>query len=338
MWIGEQPSAPLQKAMQLLAQGKAGEAETVVTKAAKEAKAKHGSGSHPLACAYADIGRVHLRMGEYQKAALEFQHASKGPMPSDVPARRDRLGFMYGFAEALVGLDRVDEAEKVLRQCVTFAKSLHGSASPAAHAANAPLAGALLKAGKTAEAMKLAQESYEALWALGDPLITAIIPVRAEVLKAAGRADNPFADLGELPDDIVAKVAAGVIDRAPAGDPGRVRAVLADLLAFADKKFGDGHALTCDALAAVAHHEARQGSGADVTVRRNAVRRALWSFTVRRVPGDLLSNLEIGFEPDGALHLVPHLKREPNPTEAAQLETVLTEAVDDLYARPASKA
>jgi hypothetical protein len=242
---------------------------------------------------------------------------------------------MYGYAEALVGLDRLDEAEKVLRKCVDFARSLHGPSSAAAAAANVPLADALLKFGKTAEAMKCAQAAYDALWALGDPLITVAVPVRAEALKAAGRADNPFADLGELPDEMILSAVAGVTARAPTGDPGRMRAVLADLLAFADKKFGDGHPATCDALAAVAHHEARQGDRADVSVRRNAVRRSVWSFTVRRVPGDLLSNLEIGFEPDGALHLVPHLRREPNAGEAAQLETVLTQAVDDLYARPA---
>lgn len=335
MGIVEQKSAALEQALQLLAQGKSGEAETIVTKAAKEAKAKHGSGSHPLACAYADIGRLHLRMGEYQKAALEFQHASKGPMPTDAPSRRDRLGFMYGFAEALVGLDRFDEAEKVLRQCVTFAKSLDGPTSASAAAANAPLADALLKAGKTDDAMKLAQESYDALWSLGDALITVVIPVRAEAMKAAGRTDSPFTDLGDLPDEMVTKAVAGVIDRAPSGDPTRIRAVLADLLAFADKRFGDGHAVTCDALAAVAHHEGRQGDRADIGVRRNAVRRSVWSFAARRIPGDLLANLEIGFEPDGALHLVPHLKREPNPNEAAQIEAVLTQAVDDLYARPA---
>src|SRR5262245_50608010 len=116
MWIGGQPSAALQEALWLLAQGKAGEAERVVKKAAMAAKAKHGSGSHPLAVAYAGIGRLHLHMGEFGKAAVEFQHASKGPMPADAPSRRDRLGFMYGFAEALVGLDKFDEAEKVLRQ------------------------------------------------------------------------------------------------------------------------------------------------------------------------------------------------------------------------------
>jgi tetratricopeptide (TPR) repeat protein len=338
MGIVGPPSVALQKALQLLAEGKSAEAETVVTKAAKEAKGKHGSGSHPLACAYADIARVHLRMGEFQKAALEFQHASKGPMPPDEPSRRDRLGFMFGFAEALAGLGQADEAEKVLRQCVTFARRLHGSTSATAAAANVPLADVLLKSGKTADALKLAQETYEALWSLGDPLITFAIPVRAEALKAAGRTDNPFADMSELPDEMVTRAVEGVITRAPTGDPGRVRAVLADLLVFADKKFGDGHAVTCDALAAVAHHEARQGAKADVAVQRNAVRRSVWSFTVRRVPGGLLTNLEIGFEPDGGLHLVPHLAREPNANEVAQLENVLAQAVDDLYARPAAKA
>ena len=136
-----------------------------------------------------------------------------------------------------------------------------------------------------------------------------------------------------LPDDLVTKTVSAVIARAPSGDPARVRAVLADLLAFADRKYGDGHTITCDALAAVAHHEARQGDRADTTVRRTAVRRSVWSYAVRRMPGGLLANLEIGFEADGTIHLVPHLSREPKAGEAAQLETILTQAVDDLYSR-----
>jgi tetratricopeptide (TPR) repeat protein len=335
MWIAEQPSAVLQRALELLAQGKTGEAEMVVKKAAVEAKAKHGSGSHPLAVAYADIGRLHLRMGEYQKAALEFQHASKGPMPPDLPGRRDRLGFMYGFAEALVGLTRFEEAEKVLRQCVTFARSLHGPTSAGAAAANAPLVDALLKANKPADALKLAQEAYDALWSLGDVLITKVIPVWAEAMKAAGKAESPFADLGDLPDDIVTPAVSGVIARAPVGDPAHMRAVLADLLAFADRKFGDGHAITDNVVAAVAHHESRLGDRGDAAVRRAAVRRSVWSYAVRHVPGGLLDNLEVGFEPDGALHLVPHLSRDADDAEVARLETVLTQAVDQLYARPA---
>jgi hypothetical protein len=335
MGIGDEPSAALKEALQLLAQGKAGEAEMVVKKAAMSAKAKHGSGSHPLACAYADIGRLHLRMGEFGKAAVEFQHASKSTLPPDQASRRDRLGFMFGFADALTGLTRYDEAEKVLRQCEVFARNIHGAGNPAAIASKAPLAAGLLRAGKTADALKVAQECYDELWRLGDPLIAVAIPVRAEALKAAGRNDPPFGDLADLPDDLATTAVKAVIAHAPTADPARARAVLADLLAFVDGRFGDGHALTSDVLAAVAHHEARQGAKGNATTRRTAVRRSVWSFAVRRVADDLLSNLEIGFEPDGTIHLVPHLAREPRGDEAAQLERVLSQAVDDLYARPA---
>lgn len=335
MVFADQPSAALAQALGLLAQGKADEAEAVVKKAAQSAKARHGSGSHPLALAYADLARLHLRTGDFQKAAVEFQHASKGPLPADAPGRRDRLAFMYGFGAALVALGKFDEAEKVLRQCTAFARNLHGATSAQAVASGGPLADLFLKSGKPTEALQAAQETYDGLWQLGDALITTVIPVRAEALKAAGKADNPFTDLGDLPDEMVTKAVAGVLERAPGGVPKQVRAVLADLLAFADGKYGDGHPVTCDVLAAVAHHEARQGDRADATVRRTAVRRSVWSFAVRRMPGGLLANLEIGFEPDGLIHLVPHLTRDPSATEAAKLDAVLTEAVDDLYARPA---
>lgn len=333
MWMAEQPSVALQSALEQFAQGKVGEAEMTVKQAAMEAKRKHGSGSHPLACAYADIARLHLRMGEFQKAAVEFQHASKGAMPADMPSRRDRLGFMYGFAESLVGLALYDDAEKVLRQCVTFVKSLDGPTSAAATAANAPLVGTLLKAGKTAAAMKLAQESYDTLWSLGDLFITKIVPARAEALKASARNDNPFTELADLPDDLIVKAVSDVIAWVPYGEPQRMRAVLADLLAFADKRFGDGHVVINDILAATARHEERQGEKGDTGIRRNAVRRSVWSYAVRRVPGGLLANLEIDFDSDGSLHLVPHLARQATESETAELQIVLTQAVDELYER-----
>lgn len=333
MWMTDPPSAALAEALKLVAAGKSGEAETVVKKAAMAAKSQHGSGSHPLACAYADIARVHMQMGELQKAAVEFQHASKGPLPSDPPGRADRLRFMYGFGEALVRLARYDEAEKVLRQCEVFARNLHGARSAAAAAANAPLAEVLLRLGRTGEALKLAQEAFDALWALGDPLVAEALPVRAEALKAAGRPDSAFAEFGDLPDALAARAVRAVLARAPFGDPGRVRAVLADLQKAVDAKFGDGHDATRDVLAAAAHHEARQGATGDAAARRAAVRRAVWSYAVRRVPGGLLANLEVAFEPDGGLHLVPHLGREPSGDEARELEAVLAQAVDDLYAR-----
>jgi tetratricopeptide (TPR) repeat protein len=327
------PSPALRQALQLLAEGKAEEAEEAVRSAAKQAKAKHGSGSHPLAMAYADMARLHYRAGDYKKAATEFRHAADGPIPADTPGRHDRLAFMFGFAACLDAMGKLDEAEKVYRQCAAFARSLHGPALPGYAAALEPLAALLLKAGKTAEAAKLMDEAFDILWKHGDPQITAAIPTRAEALKAVGRTDNAFHELAELPDELVVETVSHVIGRSATGDATRMRQVLADLLRFVDKKFGDGHASTADTLAAIAHHEAALGEKGDPKVRASAARRAVWSFAVRRVPGGLLANLEVGFESGGTIHLVPHLSRDPAPDELARLESVLTQAVDDLYER-----
>jgi tetratricopeptide (TPR) repeat protein len=329
------PSPALQQGFDLLAQGKTADAESLVKKAALKAKSQHGSGSPELARAYGELARIHLRMGDAVRAAREFEHAASGPMPPDPLQRRDRLSFLFGYGVALGDLGKLDEAEKVLRQCLGFARNLDGARSALAAVALIPLADVLLKSGKIPEAAKLAAEAYDALWKLGDPLFTLAVGTRAEALKATGKAETPFADLYDLPDEMVAAAVANTLARAGKGDPGRVRAVLADLLEFVDKKYGDGHPMTCDTLAAVAHHETAAGTWGDEKVRKTAVRRSVWSFAVRRMPGGLLTNLEVCFEPGGGLHLAPHLAREPNPDEAAELETILNQAVDDLYARPA---
>lgn len=331
---GQPPPTPaLKMALDLLATGDAAGAEDAVRAAAVQARSLHGSGSPLLARAYADMARLHFRAGDLKKAAAEFRHACEGQLPADAAGRRDRLAFMFGFAATLDALGKADEAEKVFRQCAAFARSLHGPTAAGYAAALEPLAAHLLAAGKHAEAAKLMDEAYDILWKLGDRTITAAIPTRAETLKAAGRADNPFTDLGHLPDELVAETVANTVRRAGGSGP-RLRAVFADLLKFLDKKYGDGHSTTADTLAAIAHHETKLGAGGDPKVRATAARRAVWSYATRRMPGGLVTDLEVGFEPSGTIHLVPLLARNPTPTEAEQLEAVLTQAVDDLYARP----
>ena len=122
------------------------------------------------------------------------------------------------------------------------------------------------------------------------------------------------------------------------GDPARVRAVFADVLRFVDGKYGHDHPLTRDAVAAVAHHEAAVAGDADDAVHRGAVRRAVWSYAVGRLPGGLIANLDVRVEGDGTVHLAPHLTREPTPDELDQIEHTLADAVDDLFARPSAPA
>ncbi len=331
------PSPALQQALQLLEEGKPKEADTVLRQAAVAAKAKHGSGSHPLSLAYADMARLHYRTGDYKQAATEFRHICEAPMPPDPAGRTDRLAFMLGFAAAVEAHGAAESAEKAYRQCVAFAKNLHGPNTPGYAVALEPLASLLLRAGKTDEAMKLLDEAYDTLWKHGDPQVVGVIPTRAEALKAAGRSDNPFADLADLPDELVAATVTHAVARPGRGDPPRVRQALAELLKFLDKRYGDGHPTSAEVLAAIARHEAGLGDKADPKSRASATRRAIWSYAVRRVPGGLLENLEVGFEPGGTLHLVPHVSHDPAPAEAAQLEAVLTQAVDELYTRMGKK-
>ena len=333
---GQPPDSPvLQAALELLAQGQAAEAEVVVTKAAKQAKAQFGSGSHSLSCAYADMARLHFHTGDFKRAATEFRHAGDSPMPSEPHQRAERLAFMFGFAACLDAMGKASEAEKVFRQCIEFARSLHGPGTAGYAAAMEPLAAHLLKAGEHAEAARIADEAYEILWKLGDPKIASVAPVRAEAFKAIGRLDDPFADLADLPDDLAEAVVARILGHR--GDAIRVRQVLADLLRFVDRRFGDGHAAMSDTLAAIVHHEAALGDRGETKVRSSAARRAVWSFVKTRAPHGLLEGIEIGFEPGGTIHLVPRLTREPDANEALLLEMVLTQAVDDLYSRPAKK-
>jgi hypothetical protein len=61
----------------------------------------------------------------------------------------------------------------------------------------------------------------------------------------------------------------------------------------------------------------------------------VWAFAARRPEGVALENVEVGFDPDGAVHLAPHLTRAPSSAELSAVEAVLVAAVDDLFERAA---
>lgn len=337
--VGQPPqSDALEAALEQFAHGDLDGAEATVRQAARQAKAEFGSGSPELARGYADMARFHFRAGQFERAAQEFQHAAKGPMPPDRPAREDRLAFLFGFGAALAADGQLADAETILRQCLAYARNLHGGQSAHAFVALVPLADVLLLQGKTADAARLANEAYDALWRLGDPMFVSAVGTRAEALKALGQTESPFPDLNDLPEEMVAAAVSTTLTRAGLGDPARVRAVFADLLRFVDGKYGHDHPLTRDAVAAMAHHEGAVAGDADDAVHRTAVRRAVWSYAVGRLPGGLIANLDVRVEGDGTVHLAPHLTRDASQDELDLIERTLTDAVDDLFARPAAPA
>lgn len=335
MPISGQPAATstLQEAMDLLAQGNTDNAEELVTKAAKRAKAQFGSGSHPLANAYADMARFHYYQGNFKRAALEFRHAGESPMPSETNERADRLAIMFGYAACLEELDKTLEAEKVYRQCVEFARALHGPDTPSYAMAIPPLAELLLKTGPNSEAVRLSDEAFTVLWKHGHSAISSVAALRGEAMRAAGRSDDPYADLADLPEELAIETVSEGLKRSSRCGGIRARQMLVDLLRFADRRFDLDHPSIAEILAAVVHHEATLRDQCDAKLRSTAARRFVWSFTHRRAPESILDSIEVGFEPDGTIHLVPHVAREPDANEFVLLEMVLTQAVDDLYAR-----
>ncbi len=328
------PSPALTAALHLFKAGMPAEAETVVVKAAREAKRDHGSGSHPLALAYADMARFHFTAGEVKRAGTEFQHAIKYPAPAGAAVKKDRLAFLFGYGGCLAALGRTADAEKVFRKCVLTARDVFGAGSAGAAAAVVPLAELFLATDHPADAARLLDGAAPALLGHRDPLAPLASALKAEANRLLNRPGDPFADLARVADETVRAAGAAAIARAAADPHPRRRPVLNDLAAFTARRFGDGHASAVDALAAVVRHEAALGA-VDSPARAAAVRRAVWAFAARRPEGVALENVEVGFDPDGTVHLAPHLTRAPAAAELAAVEAVLVAAVDDLFVRAA---
>ena len=327
-------SPPLVAALHLLKAGMPEEAETVVVKAAREAKRDHGSGSHPLACAYADMARFHHAAGELKRAGTEFQHAIKYPAPADPAAKKDRLAFLFGYGGCLADLGRTADAEKVFRQCVLNARAVYGAGSAAAAAAVVPLAELFLRTDHPADAAKLLDPAAPALLAHRDPAGPLAAALKAEAHRLLNRPGEPFPDLDRVPEEEAVAAVRAALARAAAEPHPRRRPVLDDLVKFASRRLGHGHPAAADALAGVVRHEAAVGGAASPT-RAAAVQRAVWGYAARRPEGVVLDDVRVGFDPDGTVHLAPHLTKAPTPAELAAVEAVLVAAVDDLFARAA---
>jgi tetratricopeptide (TPR) repeat protein len=336
--FGQPPPSPaLAAALHLLRSGMDAEAETVVVKAAKEAKKAHGSGSHPLALAYADMARLHHAAGEVKRAATEFQHAIKYPPPADADGRRDRLAFLFGYAGCLADLGRHSDAEKVLRSCVITARDVYGPGSAGAAAAVVPLAEHFLRADLPADAARLLDPAVPALVARRDPAAPLAAALRAEAHRLLNRPDDPFADLARAPDDLVAETVREALGRAAADPHMRRRPVLDDAAKLAARRLSD-HPVAADALSAIVMHEAALGA-VDSHARTAATRRAVWAFAARKPEAVLLDDVEVGYDPDGTIHLAPKLAKVPTDAELSAVGAVLVAAVDDLFSRlPAGPA
>src|SRR5262245_9895833 len=126
----DQISPAMQQAIELLQQGKSVEAEQVLVRACSEAEAQSGPNSHAHAIAQNDLGNLYGFFGDMRRAAVAYQRACDGPLPTETQARRDRLTYLINLAGALEALGKLEEAERVHREGVAGRRDFYGADHP----------------------------------------------------------------------------------------------------------------------------------------------------------------------------------------------------------------
>jgi tetratricopeptide (TPR) repeat protein len=268
-------SPALEKALTQIQAGDEKAAEETALQAVRDADGAHGKGSPELARAYHDLGSVLMQLGRYGGAVEAFRGACDGPMPSDEPARGDRLTYQTNLGLALQFADKFEDAETVLRENLESRKSAFGEDHVGYAFGQETLADLLLRQKKASDALELLNPAVATFLKQRHPRVAHALALRAESLRSIDRSDPPFAGLDPLPDEVIAEIGQTALTRVNLIDPGLSRAVLGDLDELLTKRFGEHHSLVLRLVTAQADLEAGQGKAGDVRLREKAVRRAV---------------------------------------------------------------
>jgi tetratricopeptide (TPR) repeat protein len=268
-------SPALEKALTLIQTGDEKQAEETVFQAVRDAEAAHGAGSLPAARAYNDLGSVLMQLSRYGAAVEAFRGACDGPMPTEDPARTDRLTYRTNLGLALQFADQFDDAEKVIRENLDLRKEVYGPDHVGYAFGQETLADLLIRQKKANDALELLNEAVATFAKHRHPRIAHGIALRAEALRANDRPEPTFGNLDSFPDEIIAEIAQVSLSRVNLVDPALSRMVLGDLDELLTKRFGENNPLILRLVTAQADLEAEQGKAGDARLREKAIRRAV---------------------------------------------------------------
>jgi tetratricopeptide (TPR) repeat protein len=269
------PPSSLDMAFALLREGRAVDAQELMVREAKAVEARHGRGSPEWASAQCDLGHILLNCDQMDQAAQCYRDACSGPPPSDPEAYKDRLTYRLNIGMALRLAGRLDEAEAELRLNVQERLGFYGREHPGYAFGLESLADVLLRAGKMSEAREAIEETVGNFWRNGHEKIADALAVRAEIMKAGGMDGSSFTCLEALPDEIIAGMAATVLNRIEFGDPKVGMAVLRDLAATLETRLGPDHQATLNTWSVLANLGRDTG---DQSGRVDAISRVLASY------------------------------------------------------------
>lgn len=266
------PPTTVDMAFALLREGRLVDAQELMVREVQEAEKRHGRGSPQWASARCDLGNVLLNSDQLDGAIECYRDACSGPMPADHEARKDRLTYGMNLGMALGFAGRLDEAEAELRRNLQERLAFYGREHPGYAFGLQALADALLHQGKTDQAREVIEETVANFWRNGHERVAEALAARAEIMKAGGAPEHPFPGLDQLPDEIVAEMAAAVTSRVGRADPSVRMPVLRDLVAALEARLGAEHQATLNALSVLANTARESG---DHRARIQAISRVL---------------------------------------------------------------
>jgi tetratricopeptide (TPR) repeat protein len=267
---------PLERAVELARKGQPVEAEELLLETAREAETRHGEGTPEAASAWNDLAALLMNLHQMGRAVEAMRHACSGPMPDSGEPLKDRLTYEMNLGQILEATGDLDGAESALRKSVDGREQFYGRTHPGYAFGLEPLAELLMRRERYEDALPLLQEVMQNFWNARHPRLAGAVALRAEALKGAGDPTPPFAGLDSVPDDLAGQVVDAVIARRDDAAPAPYRAVLKDLLAFAEERFGPDSDQVLHICYVIAEHERRQGAdGGDHEARVAATRRVV---------------------------------------------------------------
>ncbi len=232
---GSKPLSPqsleqvLERAIAALHGGDRLKAEEIVHAAVERAAAEQGRQSHLYAQAVFNEATILCGIGDLVRAAAACRAAAEVPATSKA-AQKDRLTYWMNLGEILTRMEKLDEAEEVLRQGLSERETFYGTDHPGYALGLAPLAENLLGQGRADKAEPLIEQSVEINWAAGHEAVAGDLAIRALVIKAArGPEASALDHWPQLPPNMQQMLVTECLERAERFDPHAAQAVLLEL-------------------------------------------------------------------------------------------------------------
>jgi tetratricopeptide (TPR) repeat protein len=256
--------SPLEHAIGLVRRGQPLDAEAFLARRVKEAEARSGARSAEAADAHFDLSCLFNALGDATRAAVSLRRAADTD-PQTPEALKKRLTVLMNLGQILERLERLDEAEQVLREGLEGRARFYGRTHPGYAFGLAPLAWALSQR-RLQEALPLMEEALQILWESGHPYAAEVTAQRAFLFVAAGEKAQAMVPAYNLPPELLVACAREARERAPTVAPALAAAVLELLCHLMDEKLGPHHLETIQTLAALGE-VARQGSLNELRLR-----------------------------------------------------------------------